>query len=201
VIRRHDHGGAPTEPAPRQRVRRRSGQRAPVAPAALSPGPTVDQWIDRFLNHLAAERGLAPNSLAAYSRDLAALSDHLEQRGSGVAAVPQARDLVGFLDVLQRRGLSARTRARMLAAVRGLCAFLVREGVIAADPARDIHPPRLGQRLPRTLAASEVGQLLTDAGAEANTLLERDVAMIELLYATGVRVSELVSLKVSQVNL
>jgi integrase/recombinase XerD len=107
--------------------------------------------------------------------------------------------IVGFLDICERQGLSARSRARALAAVRGLFGFLLREGVITRDPSRELRRPRLGRRLPRTLSRGEVGELLHDN--DADPLLQRDVAMIELLYATGLRVSELVSLKTAQVDL
>jgi integrase/recombinase XerD len=144
---------------------------------------TADLDVDRFLNYLAAERGVAANTLAAYSRDLAAFVNHLERRRIANAADAQARHVVSFLEGLQQRGLSARTRARMFAALRGFFAFL----------------PRLGQRLPRSLGPDEVVQLLT--AHDTTALGQRDGAMIELLYATGLRVSEIVSLKVSQVNL
>jgi len=159
----------------------------------------LDAHVDRFLNYLAAERGLAANSLSAYGRDLAAFLDHLERRRVATPADMQGRDVVAFLEGLQQRGLSARTRARMFAALRGFCGFLVREEVLAADPTRDIHLPRLGQRLPRSLGPEEVQQLLSDGNDTA--VGQRDGAMIELVYATGLRVSEVVSLKVSQVNL
>jgi integrase/recombinase XerD len=87
----------------------------------------------------------------------------------------------------------------VLACLRGFFAFLVREGILRETPARDIRFPRIGQRLPRSLGREEIGQLLGDAGDKP--LVERDLAMIELVYATGLRVSELVGLKVSQVNL
>jgi integrase/recombinase XerD len=159
----------------------------------------TDQHIDRFLNYLAAERGLAAASLTAYSHDLAALANHLERRGVVGAAQAQPRDVVRFLEALQQQNLSARTRARMLAAVRGFFKFLVREGDLHEDPTRDLRPPRLGQRLPRSLSAPEVRELL--AVGDGSRLGERDAAMIELLYAAGLRVSELVSLRVNQVNL
>ena len=159
----------------------------------------TDVAVDRFLNYLAAEKGLAANSLAAYGRDLAAFLDHLERRQIGQPADVQARDMVSFLEGLQRRGLAARSRARMFAAVRGFFAFLVREEILDADPTRDIHLPRLGQRLPRSLGPDEVTQLLSNG--DTAPLVQRDGAMIELVYATGLRVSEVVSLKVSQVNL
>ena len=178
--------------------------RARVRGADLSPvsrrnAGAADREVDSYLNYLAAEKGLAANSLTAYSRDLAAFVNHLERRRVDSATAAQARDVVSFLEGLQQRGLSARTRARLFAALRGFFAFLLREEQLAADPTRDIHLPRLGQRLPRSLGPDEVVQLLTahDNGA----LGQRDGAMIELLYATGLRVSEIVSLKVSQVNL
>ena len=178
--------------------------RARVRGADLSPvsrrnAGAADREVDSYLNYLAAEKGLAANSLTAYSRDLAAFVNHLERRRVDSATAAQARDVVSFLEGLHQRGLSARTRARLFAALRGFFAFLLREEQLAADPTRDIHLPRLGQRLPRSLGPDEVVQLLTahDNGA----LGQRDGAMIELLYATGLRVSEIVSLKVSQVNL
>jgi len=161
-------------------------------------GQSLDAAADAFLNFVAAEKGLAPNTLLAYGRDLSGFIDHLERRRRRTAGEVGAADIVSFLDGLQRRGLSARSRARTFAAVRGLCAYLVREGAIAADPTRDIRLPRLGQRLPRTLARADVEQLL--GSSDATLLVQRDVAMVELLYATGLRVSELVTLKVNQVN-
>ncbi len=159
----------------------------------------LDGQVDRFLNHLTAERGLAANTRTAYGHDLAAFLDHLERRRVTACAAVQARDVISFLEALQQRGLSARSRARMFAAVRGFFAFLLREQVLTADPSRDLHLARLGQRLPRSLGAEDVAQLL--AQVPAGSLEQRDAAMIELVYATGLRVSEVVSLKVSQVNL
>ncbi len=159
----------------------------------------TDLQVDRFLNYLAAEKGLAASTLSAYGRDLAAFLNHLERRHITQPQDVQGGDVVSFLEGLQRRGLSARTRARMLAALRGFFAFLVREEIIPANPTRDLHLPRLGQRLPRSLSPDEVKQLLAKHGD--GVLAQRDGAMIELVYATGLRVSEVVSLKVSQVNL
>jgi len=160
---------------------------------------STDLAVDRFLNYLATERGVAANTLVAYGRDLAGFADHLERRHVRNVDAIQVRDVVSFLEGLQQRGLSARSRARMLAAVRGVFAFLLREEERETDPSRDIRLPRLGQRLPRSLAPEEVAALLSPA--DGNALAQRDGAMIELLYATGLRVSEVVSLKVSQVNL
>lgn len=165
-----------------------------------SPALELDRQVDSFLNYLAAEKGLAANTLAAYGRDLAAFLDHVECGARRPAPdALRAVDIVGFLEHLQRRGLSARSRARMLAAVRGFCAYLVREAGLAVNPARDIRLPRVGLRLPRSLGPDDVQLLLR--GDDERVVLQRDGAMLELVYATGLRVSEAVSLKVSQVNL
>ena len=160
---------------------------------------STDLAVDRFLNYLATERGLAANTLMAYGRDLAGFVGHLERRHVGNVGAIQVRDVVSYLEGLQQRGLSARSRARTLAAVRGWFAFLLREEEIETDPSRDIRLPRLGQRLPRSLAPEEIAELLSRT--DGNALAQRDGAMIELVYATGLRASEVVSLKVSQVNL
>ncbi|HVO22875.1 MAG TPA: site-specific tyrosine recombinase XerD [Candidatus Margulisiibacteriota bacterium] len=172
---------------------------AGASPVGQRAAGTADLEVDSYLNYLAAEKGLAANSLAAYSRDLAAFVNHLERRRIPSTTAVQARDVISFLEGLQQRGLSARTRARMFAALRGFFAFLLREARLVADPTGDIHLPRLGQRLPRSLGPDEVVHLLT--AHDTTVLGQRDGAMIELLYATGLRVSEIISLKVSQVNL
>jgi integrase/recombinase XerD len=159
----------------------------------------VDAQVDRYLNHLATERGLAANTLAAYGRDLAAFVDHLDRRHITSGVTVQGRDVVSFLEALRQRGLCARSRARMLAAVRGLFRFLLREQEVSTDPSREIHLPRLGQRLPRSLGPEEMADLLVSD--DGDPLTQRDGTMFELVYATGLRVSEVVSLKVSQVNL
>lgn len=160
---------------------------------------TGDDLVDRFLDYLAAEKGSSPNTLAAYSRDLSALLNHLDASHVQSIAAAQPADVVRFLESLQRRGLSARSRARALASVRGFFALLVKDQLLTHDPAREIHPPRLPQRLPRSLAVQEVKELLEDS--DDKLLTQRDGAMVELVYASGLRVSEAVSLKVNQVNL
>ncbi|MBI4514274.1 MAG: site-specific tyrosine recombinase XerD [Deltaproteobacteria bacterium] len=168
----------------------------------------LDRDIDRFIAYLAAERGLSPNTLAAYGADLAQLADHLERQHVSAADDVRPRHVIAFLESLAERGLSPRSRARMLAAVRAFFAFLLREQVVTVNPTRDLHLPRLGQRLPRSVSQSDIQQVIeapprqrqrARAGDEA--LAQRDAAMVELVYATGLRVSELVSLKVNQLNL
>jgi integrase/recombinase XerD len=159
----------------------------------------VDQAVDRYLTYLAAERRLSPHTLAAYGRDCAALVQFLERHAIREPAAVLPGHISNFLAAEQRRGLSARSRARALAAVRGLFAYLVREGVLESDPSRELRRPRLGRRLPESLGRDAVGQLLATAGDDL--LVQRDVAMIELIYAAGLRVSELVGVTVSQVKL
>ena len=160
---------------------------------------SLDAAVDCYLRYLAAERGVSRHTLAAYGGDCTALVDALERQGVRRPAAVLPGHIVSFLEDAQRRGLSARSRARALAAVRGLFAFLVREGVVARDPSRELRRPRLGRRLPQSMSRDVVVELL--GGGDPNTLVQRDLAMIELIYASGLRVSEVVSLKVSQVNL
>lgn len=159
----------------------------------------MDSLVDRYLQYLAAERQVSVNTLAAYGRDLAALVSSLEGQGIAELAAVLPGNIVTFLEDAERRGLAARSRARALAAVRGLFSFLVREGVLPSNPSRELRRPRLGRSLPKSVGVREVERLIT---VSAGGFLEaRDLAMVELLYATGLRVSELVSLQVSQLRL
>jgi integrase/recombinase XerD len=159
----------------------------------------VDEAIDRFLTTLATERRLADNTVAAYGCDCAALARCLEAQGVTRIEAVRPGHLVRFLEESSERGLAARSRARALAALRGLFGLMLRDKAIAKDPSRELRRPRLGRRLPKSLSRGDVVQLLDDASE--NPLVRRDVAMVELAYASGLRVSELVSLTVSQVNL
>ena len=159
----------------------------------------MDAAVDRYLTHLAAERRLSPHTLAAYGRDCAALAQFLERQGVTAPKDVLPGHIGNFMAAEQRRGLSARSRARALAAVRGLFAFLVREGVLETDPSRELRRPRLGRRLPQSLGQAALEKLLAQGGDDP--LVQRDVAMIELIYAAGLRVSEVITLTVSQVKL
>lgn len=159
----------------------------------------MDQQVDAFLQHIAAERGLSPRTLEAYGSDLAAFRGYLETVGVHEAGAVTPDHVRGFLQSLERRKLSPRSRARTLSAVRGLFKYLVRERVLALSPAADVASPRLGQRLPRSLGADETAELL--AAPEDGVLARRDAAMLELVYAAGLRVSEVIGLRTEQVNL
>ena len=159
----------------------------------------VDVAVDAFLQYLAAERSASPNTVAAYAHDCAAFTVFLEAQGVRDVEGVNAGHVVGYLEEARRRGLSARSSARALAALRGLFRYLARERLLEHDPTRELRRPRLGRRLPRSLSPAEVGRLLDEG--DGGPLLQRNLAMIELVYACGLRVSEVVSLKVNQIHL
>ncbi len=159
----------------------------------------MDAAVDRYLTWLAAERRVSPHTLAAYGADCVALVRSLKAQGVRTPEAVLAGHLVTFLEAEQRRGLAARSRARLLAALRGLFAFLVREGRLAVDPARELRRPRLGRPLPKSLSPTAVAQLL--GVGDPDPLVQRDLAMIELIYAAGLRVSEAVGITMVQVRL
>jgi integrase/recombinase XerD len=169
------------------------------SPPRIASNGSLDADVDRYLHHLAAERGLSPHTLAAYGHDCTELVGVLDAQGVRRFDAVLAAHLVTFLERAQARGLSARSRARALAAVRGLFAFLVREGALQRDPSRELRQPRLGRRLPKAPGRAAIERLLTVEDDSA--LVQRDLAMIELVYAAGLRVSEVVTIKVNQVNL
>ena len=161
--------------------------------------------IELFLDMLAAERGGARNTLAAYARDLADLSMALAAAGRTIARA-STEDLRAYLGSLAKRSFATASVARRLSAIRQLYRFLYAEGRRADDPSAVIEGPKRGRALPKVLSIAEVDRLLTQARAEMDRAdrpaLERLRAarlacLIELLYATGLRVSELVSLPVS----
>ncbi|WP_447977592.1 site-specific tyrosine recombinase XerD [Candidatus Nitrospira bockiana] len=160
----------------------------------------LDGLVDRFLATLRLEGGAADNTVAAYRRDLVRLQQFLDERRVEHAAGltrPRVRD---FLDHLTRSRLSPASVARSMAALRGFCRFLAREGIVAEDPMLAVQSPRQWQRLPKTLTEREVTALL-EAGLGTKPEAVRDAAMLELLYATGLRVSELVGLELRHINL
>ena len=160
----------------------------------------LDRAVDAFLDHVATERGLARKTVEAYARDLAAFTRFLVAQGVRDAGRIGTAEVRAHLVALTDRGLSARSQARALASVRGLLRFLVRLGALPDDPGRRIAIRRPPSRLPRALGAGEVGTLLAQATDGQRRGL-RDRALLELLYACGLRVSEAVALRGPQVNL
>ena len=166
----------------------------------------MENSIRAFLDHLIAERGSSPNTVAAYRNDLAQLLEYFTgpsqdgDRPSQWSQVDQAL-LSTYIMSLYERGYSATTVARKIASTKSFFNSLVEEGEITQDPTEQIMTPRVGRSLPKPLSIEEVEQLL-EAPHKANTPEAiRDTAMLELLYATGLRVSELVNLNVRDVNL
>ncbi len=159
----------------------------------------LERSCDALLVRLGVEEGLSPRTLEAYAGDLAHLRRHLAVRGIDDLARVGREDLASFAHTLDAEGLAPRSRARRLVAVRRLLRFAREAGTLEMDPLDSLRAPRQPQRLPRTLAAEEVAALIAAARSEAPTGW-RDVAMIELLYGAGLRVSELVGLPLSGID-
>ena len=179
---------------------------APRAASARSPSPDPPgedaRLVAAFLDMMTAERGAGVNTLSAYARDLADYSAALREVGSGVGIVESA-GVRAYLASLAERGLQPASAARKLSAVRGLHRFLSAEGLRDADPAAAIEGPRRGRPLPKSLGTGEVERLLGVAGEgiddparplAGRLRAARTSCLLETLYATGLRVSELVAL-------
>ena len=160
----------------------------------------LDPALELFLSHVRVEKGLARNSVEAYGRDLRRYVDHVGEMGVADWAAVTRAEIQAHLAELVRRGLSPRSQARALSAIRQLHAFLFAEKLAPLNAADEIDAPRPGRRLPSLLSRDEVEALLArpDPRKPAG---RRDRAMLEILYATGLRVSELVSLELNDVNL
>jgi integrase/recombinase XerC len=153
-----------------------------------------------FLRYLAVERGASPHTLRSYRADLADCARFLARRGVGTLAQADARVLRGYLADLHARGLARTSVARRLATLRSFFRFLVRRGRARANPAMEVRTPRLPKRLPGYLPIDESETLLRqDFSASAHGV--RDRAVLELLYASGIRVAELAALDVDDVDL
>ena len=154
--------------------------------------------IREHLLYLQVEKGLAGNSVVSYRRDLARLKAHAESCGRGPQALDKA-ELKRFVMSLTREGLSPRSVSRMISSVRGFYRYLLLDGHIKSDPTSDLVSPQAGQKLPRFLTQEEIERLLETPDTTSPEGV-RDRALVELLYATGLRVSELVSLTSASVD-
>ena len=173
---------------------------APSRPSTDGPGGASSDhvrpahpWLDRYLEHLLVEKGLAENSLEAYATDLGAFMDWLAERDAEPSQVT-GQDLFLYLGFLRRRGLTSRSLARHLSALRGFFAWAAGENLTGADPAQYLENPKLPRKLPEFLSIDEVDAVLSRPDL-SDRLGFRDRTMLELLYAAGLRVSELVELK------
>jgi integrase/recombinase XerD len=171
------------------------------SPTAAEPQRIAEHELaslDRFVDALWLERGLSRATLTAYRRDVAGLALWLAPRGRTLAAAGSG-DLHEYLATRVRNGARPRSTARLVSSLRQFYQYLVREGLSQSDPSSRIDAPRLGRPLPKSLTEAEVEALLAAPDVRAELGL-RDRAMLELLYAAGLRVSELVSLALTRVN-
>ncbi len=167
-------------------------------PAPARPAPAAARWISAFLEAQAAELDAAENTLLAYGRDLKACAAFFADRGTGFETAERA-DIEAWMVECEAAGLAVATRARRLSAVKQLYRFAFEEGWRADNPALRITGPGKARKLPKTLSEDEVAQLIEAARGHGRTEADRlrNTCLMELLYATGMRVSELVELPVS----
>jgi integrase/recombinase XerD len=170
---------------------------SPVAEAPASK--SAEAIIDKFLDAIWMERGLSANTLGAYRADLVALRRWLTERDASLVNATRS-DLLAFIAWRTEQGAKPRSTARQLSSFRRFFRFLLRENMIQEDPTIKIDMPRIGRSLPQSLTEGEVESLLS-APNVSEPLGHRDRTMLEVLYATGLRVSELINLKQSEINL
>ena len=160
----------------------------------------MEQILNQFLNYLIVEKGLSKNTLMAYSHDLTRFLDHLRQKGIQDILKVGKFDVRSFLLTLKKQRFSTRTIVRYLVAIRTFFRFMIQEGILEVNPVEELESPKMAKTLPKILTLKEVDQLLEQPNSQI-PLGVRDRAMLEMLYATGMRVSELVQLRMNQVNL
>jgi integrase/recombinase XerD len=160
---------------------------------------TLSFYIDSFLTMIAVEKGLARNTVEAYSRDLVQFSNFLADRGVGSWKDAESFHLRAYFSVMRSKGLSARSIARNVVTIRRFYRFLETEGVVGESPVPTFHLTAGARKLPHTLSVDDIGKLLAQPNPQ-EPLGTRDQAMLELLYATGLRVSELIALQMPQIN-
>jgi integrase/recombinase XerD len=160
----------------------------------------MDHLLDQFLNYILVEKGLSKNTIDAYSHGLNRFLDYLRKKGIQEMPSVSKLDVRAFLLGLKRQGLSAKSVVRNLAAIRSFFRFLIQEGILDTDPIEELESPKIEKKLPEILTLKEVEQLLEQPNSQIPIGI-RDRAMLEVLYATGMRVSELTQLPIHQVNL
>lgn len=159
----------------------------------------MKELIDVFLNYLSVERGLAQNTITSYEKDLDSYTKFLAKRSIDTLSKTTKNDIINFMLYQKDRGLSANSIARSLAAIKVFYRFLLREKILKTDPTSLIDSPKLWKKIPETLTNNEVDTLLSQPNTRDKQGI-RDKAILETLYATGMRVSEAVNLKVDNVN-
>lgn len=161
--------------------------------------PAALEWLARFARHLASERRLSAHTVAAYRRDLQSLRRWCDAAGLADWSQLDHQHVRSFAARSHARGLSGRSVQRRLAAVRTFFGYLAREGVLAANPALDVRAPKAARRLPATPDVDQMARLLSMRPRDA--LQARDLALMELLYSSGLRLAELVALQLSDLDL
>ena len=166
----------------------------------------MKEEIDKFINYLKVEKGFSANTLAAYRNDLNQFRKFAEKQRQAHAMLPRWSDvdrdaLLRYMLDMKEKAYRPTTVARKIAATKSLFSFLFNEGLIRADPTENLGSPKIGRSLPKPLSIQEVRQLLDKVNQGQSPESLRDIAMFELLYATGMRVSEVVSLNKEDVNL
>ena len=166
----------------------------------------MKEHIDSFLNYLRVEKGFSANTLVAYRNDLSQLAGFVEGEAAKQGLAPSWADfgrqvMLSYLLNLKERGYATTTIARKVAAAKSFFAFMKDEGKVPDNPTRDVPSPRVGRSLPKPISFGQVQQLLEQPARRSTPEAKRDRAMLELLYASGMRVSELVSLDVGDVDI
>ena len=164
----------------------------------------MDEYVAQFLNFLAVEKNASNNTIAAYRNDLAQFEHHIETvtgRRSDLWKAVSGDGVVAFVAELRSRAYKDATVARKVAAVKSFFGFLSAEGLVDQDPTEQLKSPQVGKSLPRALTPREVDELLEQPARRSTPEARRDRAMLELLYATGLRVTELVTLDLSDIAL
>jgi len=190
-----------TAPQPVAAPAQRFGAARPGDPPAFAATPTLRAAAERYLRHLKLERNMAGNTLVAYGRDLRRLVDYLDEQHGVEEPADVDRDLLHeYLVDLHEDGLQPRSIARHLSTVRCFCAWLLDRGLVAVNPTALLDAPKWDPGLPDVLSPDEVERLLAAPGCASERAL-RDTAMLQTLYATGLRVSELVHLVLHDLDL
>jgi len=159
-----------------------------------------ERFLHDFLSYISAEKGLAKNTLESYSRDLRKFLAFLHDNEKNFAALART-DIVDFIDLLRHEGYALSSICRIISAIRGFCKFLIIEKVLREDPSENLQGPKRWERLPKSLTVSEILSVLNESGSNRKSLVAvRDHIMFELLYSSGLRVSELVTLKLDDIN-
>ena len=158
------------------------------------------ELIETFLNYLSVERGLSRNTIVSYKKDLEIFMDFLESQHISALSKTDRNDIINFMLKQKNHGISANSVARRLQAIKGFYRFLVRERILSQDPTSLMEAPKLWKKIPESLSLNEVESLLSQPNTRERTGM-RDRAILEAMYATGMRVSEAANLRLDKVNL